>query len=146
MAAVRTARSVWTGDIMNGGAQVSAITSGTFTDMDVTLPTRSGESEGNTSPEELMAASHASCYSMALSAGLSRAGTPPDTLDVSASVTFDMVDGTPTVVSSVLTVSGSVPGVSEEEFVAAAEAAKDGCPVSRALAGVEISLASASLA
>ncbi len=146
MAAVRTARSVWTGDLMNGGGQVSAVTSGMFTDLDVTLPTRSGEAGGNTSPEELIAAAHASCFSMALSAGLTRAGTPPGKLDVSASVTFDMVDGAPTVVSSALTVEGAVPGVSEEEFVKAAEGAKDGCPISRAMAGnVELSV-SASLA
>ena len=89
MAAVRTARSVWTGSVTEGGGKVTAVTSGTFTDLDVTLPTRSGEeAQGNTSPEELIAAAHASCYSMALSAGLTRAGTPPDSLDVSASVTF----------------------------------------------------------
>ena len=146
MAAVRTARSVWTGDIMSGGAKVSATTSGTFSDMDVTLPTRRDEAQGNTSPEELMAAAHASCYSMALSAGLSRAGTPPETLDVSASVTFDLVDGAPTVTTSVLSVTGKVPGVTQDEFAQAAEDAKNGCPVSRALAGVEISLASATLA
>jgi osmotically inducible protein OsmC len=114
--------------------------------MAVTQPTRFGGSEGNTSPEELIAAAHASCYSMALSAGLTRAGTPPGKLEVSASVTLDFVDGAPTVVSSALTVEGTVDGISEEEFVAAAEAAKDGCPISRALAGVEVSLASASLA
>ena len=146
MAAVRTARSVWTGDLNSGGGQVTAATSGKFTDLDVTLPTRSGEAAGNTSPEELLAASHASCYSMALSAGLTRAGTPPGSLDVSASVTFDMVNGAPTVVSSALTVQGSVEGISEEDFAAAAEAAKDGCPISRAMVGnVELSV-SASLA
>ena len=147
MAAVRTARSVWTGSVTEGGGKVTAVTSGTFTDLDVTLPTRSGEeSQGNTSPEELIAAAHASCYSMALSAGLTRAGTPPDSLDVSASVTFDMVDGAPTVTTSVLSVSGSVPGVTADEFAEAAENAKNGCPISRALAGVEISLESVSLA
>ena len=147
MAAVRTARSVWTGSVTEGGGKVTAVTSGTFTDLDVTLPTRSGEeSQGNTSPEELIAAAHASCYSMALSAGLTRAGTPPDSLDVSASVTFDMVDGAPTVTTSVLSVSGSVPGVTADQFAEAAETAKNGCPISRALAGVEISLESVSLA
>jgi osmotically inducible protein OsmC len=83
---------------------------------------------------------------MALSAGLTNAGTPPGQLDVSASVTLDFVDGAPTVVSSELTVRGSVEGISEEDFVAAAEAAKDGCPISRAMVGnVELSV-SASLA
>ncbi len=147
MAAVRTARSVWTGSVTEGGGKVSAVTSGVFTDLDVTLPTRSGEeARGNTSPEELIAAAHASCYSMALSAGLTRAGTPPDSLDVSASVTFDMVDGAPTVTTSVLSVTGSVPGVTAQQFADAAEAAKNGCPISRALAGVNISLQSATLA
>lgn len=146
MAAVRTARSVWTGGLNDGGGQVTAVTSGKFENLDVTLPTRAGEAAGNTSPEELLAASHAACYSMALSAGLTRAGTPPTTLDVSASVTFDIVDGAPTVVSSALTVKGIVQGVSAADFVAAAETAKDGCPISRAMAGnvalsVEASLA-----
>ena len=83
---------------------------------------------------------------MALSAGLTNAGTPPDSLDVSASVTFDIVDGDPTVTTSVLSVSGSVPGINADQFAEAAETAKNGCPISRALAGVEISLESVSLA
>ena len=145
MAETRTANSTWEGDLTSGGGRVTGGT-GAFSDMAVTQPTRFGGSEGNTSPEELIAAAHASCYSMALSAGLTRAGTPPGKLEVSASVTLDFVDGAPTVVSSALTVEGTVNGISEEEFVAAAEAAKDGCPISRALAGVEVSLASASLA
>ena len=145
MAETRTANSTWEGDLTSGGGRVSAAT-GAFSDMAVTQPTRFGGSEGNTSPEELIAAAHASCYSMALSAGLTRAGTPPGKLEVSASVTLDFVDGAPTVVSSALTVEGTVDGISEDDFVAAAEAAKDGCPISRALAGVDVSLASASLA
>ena len=147
MAAVRTARSVWKGSVTQGGGKVSAVTSGVFTDLDVTLPTRSGEeAQGNTSPEELIAAAHASCYSMALSAGLTRSGTPPDSLDVSASVTFDMVDGAPTVTTSVLSVTGSVPGITAGQFAEAAETAKNGCPISRALASVAISLESVTLA
>lgn len=146
MAAVRTARSVWTGDLNSGGGQVTAVTSGKFENLDVTLPTRAGEAAGNTSPEELLAASHAACYSMALSAGLTRANTPPTSLDVSASVTFDIVDGAPTVVSSELTVKGIVQGVSADEFANAAEFAKDNCPISRAMSNnvalsVEASLA-----
>lgn len=146
MAETRTANSTWVGDLTSGGGKVTAATSGAFSEMAVTQPTRFGGAEGNTSPEELIAAAHASCYSMALSAGLTRAGTPPGTLEVSASVTLDFVDGAPTVVSSELTVQGSVDGISEEDFVAAAEAAKDGCPISRAMVGnVELSV-SASLA
>ena len=145
MAETRTANSTWEGDLTSGGGRVSGAT-GAFSDMAVTQPTRFGGSEGNTSPEELIAAAHASCYSMALSAGLTRAGTPPGKLEVSASVTLDFVDGAPTVVSSALTVEGTVDGISEEDFVAAAEAAKDGCPISRAMVGnVELSV-SASLA
>ena len=145
MAETRTANSTWEGDLTSGGGRVSGAT-GAFSDMEVTQPTRFGEAAGLTSPEELIAAAHASCYSMALSAGLTRAGTPPGKLDVSASVTLDFVDGAPTVVMSVLTVEGTVEGITEEAFVQAAEAAKEGCPISRALAGVEISLESASLA
>ena len=145
MAETRTANSTWEGDLTSGGGRVSGAT-GAFSDMEVTQPTRFGEAAGLTSPEELIAAAHASCYSMALSAGLTRAGTPPGKLDVSASVTLDFVDGAPTVVMSVLTVEGTVDGITEEAFVQAAEAAKEGCPISRALAGVEISLESASLA
>ena len=146
MAETRTANSVWEGDLTSGGGKVTAATSGAFSGMGVTQPTRFGGAEGNTSPEELIAAAHASCYSMALSAGLTRAGTPPGKLDVSASVTLDFVDGAPTVVSSELTVQGTVDGITEGDFVAAAEAAKDGCPISRAMVGnVELSV-SASLA
>jgi osmotically inducible protein OsmC len=88
-----------------------------------------------TSPEELIAAAHASCFAMAFSAGLGRAGTPPERLEVSAEVTFDKLDAGWRVVSSHLTVRGVVPGISEADFQAAAEAAKDGCPVSQALTG-----------
>ncbi|MCI0438485.1 MAG: OsmC family peroxiredoxin, partial [Chloroflexi bacterium] len=96
---------------------------------------------GRTSPEELIAAAHASCFSMALSAGLGRAGTPPSQLEVSATVTFDRVGGGYKVVSSALSVRGQVPGLDAEGFKKAAEAAKDGCPVSQALKGnVELSV------
>ena len=88
-----------------------------------------------TSPEELVAAAHASCYCMALSAGLGRAGTPPTRLEVSATVTFQQIEGGWKVASSALTVKGTVDGVTADEFGAAAEAAKDGCPISGALKG-----------
>ena len=88
-----------------------------------------------TSPEELVAAAHASCFSMALSGALGRAGTPPEKLDVSAEVTFDKVEAGWRVVSSHLVVRGRVPGMSEADFVAAADGAKDGCPISQALKG-----------
>jgi len=92
-------------------------------------------SDGKTSPEELVAAAHAACYSMAFSADLGRAGTPPRHLAVTADVTFDKIETGWTVTSSALTVRGSVPGITAEDFATIAAAAKDGCPISRALAG-----------
>jgi lipoyl-dependent peroxiredoxin len=106
--------------------------SGAFGPLDVTWASRTEESGGRTSPEELIAAAHASCFSMALSGALARAGTPPERLEVSATVTF--VPGTG-ITKSALTVRGSVPGMDEAAFVEAAEGAKVGCPVSKALAG-----------
>lgn len=135
MAAVRTATVTWSGDLSSGRGSVSAGSSDAFRDLPVSWAARTEEPEGRTSPEELLAAAHASCFAMAFSGGLGRAGTPPDELHVSAEVTFDKVEGGWTVVSSALTVIGHVPGMSEEAFRAAAEAAKDGCPISRALVG-----------
>ena len=141
MAAVRRADAVWEGDLTSGSGRVSASTSKVFTDLPVSWAARTEESGGKTSPEELVAAAHASCFSMALSAGLGRAGTPPDQLDVSATVTFDRVGEGWKVVSSALTVRGKVPGIDADGFAKAAEAAKDGCPISQALKGnVELSV------
>ena len=91
MAASRRAEATWRGDLMKGSGETSAITSKAFSSLPVSWAARTEESGGKTSPEELVAAAHASCFSMALSAGLGRAGTPPDQLDVSATVTFDRV-------------------------------------------------------
>lgn len=136
MAAVRRADVGWAGSLATGKGKVSATTSGVFQDLEVSWPRRSeADANGITSPEELLAASHASCYAMALSGGLSGAGTPPETLNVSATVTFDKVGDGFKVVSSVLTVHGRVPGLDSAAFVKAAEAAKDGCPISQALKG-----------
>lgn len=135
MAAVRTATVTWKGDLAAGSGTVSAGTSELFTDLPVSWGSRTESADGRTSPEELLAAAHASCYAMALSGNLGRAGTPPDHLHVEAEVTFDKRDAGWTVVSSALTVLGQVPGATHESFVRAAEAAKDGCPISRALAG-----------
>jgi lipoyl-dependent peroxiredoxin len=136
MAAVRRADVTWSGDLPTGKGLVSASSSGVFKGLEVSWPRRSEASaEGKTSPEELLAASHASCYAMALSAGLGGAGTPPQSLDVSATVTFDKVGDGFKVVSSVLEVRGRVPNIDEAGFVKAAEAAKDGCPISQALKG-----------
>lgn len=135
MAAVRRAEATWSGPLSTGSGTVSARSSGAFTDLAVSWPARTESSEGMTSPEELVAAAHAACYSMALSGALGRAGTPPERLDVSAEVTFDKVEAGWRVVSSALTVHGVVPGISATDFISAAEGARDGCPISQALKG-----------
>jgi len=136
MAAVRRADVTWNGDLLKGKGNVSASTSGAFKGLEVSWPRRSeADANGITSPEELLAAAHASCYAMALSAGLGGANTPPESLAVSATVTFDKVGDGFKVVSSVLEVRGRVPGIDAAAFVTAAEAAKDGCPISQALKG-----------
>lgn len=135
MAAVRRAEVTWNGDLMSGGGVVSALSSGAFSDLPVSWAARTESSDGKTSPEELVAAAHASCYAMAFSGSLARGGTPPERLAVSAEVTFDKVGDGWKVVSSALTVHGRVPGISAEDFVAKAEAARDGCPISGALKG-----------
>ena len=133
--AERRAEAVWEGDLMTGTGAVSAATSGAFTSLGVSWASRTEGPEARTSPEELVAAAHASCYCMALSAGLGRAGTPPTRLEVSATVTFQQIEGGWKVASSALTVKGTVAGITSDEFAAAAEAAKDGCPISGALKG-----------
>jgi osmotically inducible protein OsmC len=142
MAAVRRAEAFWSGDLTSGAGAVSAVSSGVFHDLPVTWAARTEAPEGKTSPEELVAAAHAACYSMAFSAQLGRNGTPPTRLDVSSEVTFAQVEGGWKVESSQLTVRGEVPGISEDDFLRIAEAAKDGCPISGALKGnVELSVA-----
>ena len=136
MATTRTANAQWHGDLFQGSGRVSLDSSGLGA-FDVSWPARSGEPNGMTSPEEFVAAAHASCYCMALSLGLGQAGTPPESIRARAEVTF--VPGTG-ITTSHLTVSAVVPGISTEDFAEAAEAAKNGCPVSQALAGVEISI------
>jgi osmotically inducible protein OsmC len=146
MAAIRRADVVWEGDLMHGKGTLNASTSKAYSSLPVTWASRTEAADGRTSPEELLASAHASCFSMALSAGLARAGTPPERLEVSAEVTFDKVGDGFKVVSSALTVKGKVPGLDADGFKKAAEAAKDGCPISGALKGnVELSV-NASLA
>jgi osmotically inducible protein OsmC len=141
MAQVRTATASWSGDLASGSGTVTAGTTGLFTDLPVSWASRTEAPSGRTSPEELLAAAHAACYCMALSAGLARAGTPPEDLHVEAEVTFDKVGDAWSVTRSRLILVGRVPGISEAEFQAAAETAKDGCPISRALKGnVELSV------
>lgn len=135
MSAIRRAEVAWSGDLVTGTGTVSAVSSNAFTDLPVSWAARTESPGGKTSPEELIAAAHASCFAMAFSGGLGRAGSPPERLAVSADVTFDKLEVGWRVVSSHLTVRGVVPGMSNEDFVAAAESAKDGCPVSQALTG-----------
>jgi len=131
--AERTATTVWEGDLAHGNGILS-LTSGATDDLPVTWASRTERSAGKTSPEELIAAAHASCFSMALSHGLAEAGHPPDRLEVSATVTLSL-DGGPKVSSSHLTVRGTVPGLDADGFAEAAKGAADGCPISGALKG-----------
>ena len=135
----RTAHVTWSGSLIEGDGTITEVGSGAFGPLDVTWAARAeDDSNGRTSPEELIAAAHAACFSMALSHGLAQAGTPPERLDVDATVTF--VPGTG-ITKSALVVRGSVPGVDEAAFLEAAEAARESCPVSKALASVpEITL------
>ena len=135
MATIRQADAIWEGDLSSGKGVVGATTSKAFSQLPVTWASRTESADGRTSPEELVAAAHASCFSMALSHGLGQAGTPPEKLEVSASVTLENVNGGFKVVSSALVVRGRVPGMDEAAFKQAAEAAKDGCPISQALKG-----------
>ena len=135
MAAIRQADANWDGDLMSGNGVVSAVTSRAFSSLPVTWSSRTESADGRTSPEELVAAAHASCFCMALSAGLGGRGTPPENLQVSAKVTFDKVEAGWRVISSALEVRGRVPGLDAAGFREAAEAAKDGCPISQALTG-----------
>jgi osmotically inducible protein OsmC len=139
MAAERRASVTWNGDLMNGSGTIDDVGSGAFGPLDVSWSARADEaSGGKTSPEELLAAAHASCFSMALSGGLAKEGNAPQRLRTSAVVTF--VPGTG-ITKIALTVRGAVPGLDADGFREAAEAAKAGCPVSKALTGVpEITL------
>jgi osmotically inducible protein OsmC len=141
MSTTRTATTRWEGSLFEGSGRVSMVSSGVG-EFDVTWPSRAEEPAGRTSPEELIAAAHSSCFSMALSNGLAKAGTPPTSLDTTAEVTFQPGTG---ITGIHLTVVGDVPGMSADDFTAAAEDAKANCPVSQALTGTTITL-SASLA
>ncbi|MGA7269764.1 MAG: OsmC family peroxiredoxin [Acidimicrobiia bacterium] len=131
MALESTGRAHWEGDLQTGSGTVSFDT-GALATVPVTWRARSETHDGVTSPEELIAAAHAACFSMALSNGLAKAGHAPASLDVTATATF--VAGTG-ITGMAIKVTGDVPGMSEGDFRAAAEAAKEGCPVSQALKG-----------
>ena len=134
----RRADVVWEGSLMEGSGTITSTGSGALPELPITWASRTESPDGRTSPEELIAAAHAACFSMALSHGLAQAGNPPERLETSSTVTF--VPGTG-ITKSTLTVTGRVPGIDEAAFREAAEAAKDGCPVSGALKGnVELEL------
>ena len=139
MATDRRAEVTWNGSLMDGSGTIRSTTSGSIGELGVSWAARSEDATGGkTSPEELIAAAHAACFSMALSHGLAQAGNAPEKLDTSATVTFQPGEG---ITKIALTVEGVVPGVDETAFREAAETAKANCPVSKALAGVpEISL------
>jgi len=141
MAETRTASATWTGDLASGSGIITYVTSGVFSRLPVSWAARTSAHEGKTSPEELLAAAHAACFSMALSARLGKNGTPAELLEVSAAVTFDQVDGGWKVTTSKLTVKGRVPDIDNETFDRLAADARDNCPISVALRGnVELSV------
>jgi osmotically inducible protein OsmC len=138
MATERRAQVTWQGDLMSGSGTIETVGSGAFGPLEVTWTSRAEKPEGRTSPEELIAAAHAACFSMALSHGLAQQGHAPESLSSTATVTF--VPGTG-ITKSVLDVEGNVPGVDDGAFREAAEDAKENCPVSQALKGnVELEL------
>lgn len=141
MAVESRADVTWEGDLMSGHGHVMPA-SGAFPELSVTWRARAESRESGTSPEELLAAAHAACYSMALSNGLAQGGHAPERLDTSARVTFQAGEG---ITGIRLSVRGEVPGLDADGFRQAAEDAKANCPVSKALAGVEITLAEAEL-
>jgi len=136
VATTRTANAHWEGSLMEGNGSVE-LASSQIGSYPVNWPARAEAANGTTSPEELIAAAHATCYSMALSHGLAQAGTPPTSVDTSADVTFQPGTG---ITGIVLKVKAAIPGLSADDFAAAAKDAKENCPVSQALAGVEIGL------
>jgi osmotically inducible protein OsmC len=135
MAAARRAEASWTGSLAEGSGMINYVTSGSITRLPVTWASRTEEANGRTSPEELVAAAHASCFAMSLSGSLGRNRTPPTTLTVSATVTFDKLEAGWRIVSSALTVRGVVPGIDAATFTSLAEAAREGCPISSMMRG-----------
>ncbi|HLY13809.1 MAG TPA: OsmC family peroxiredoxin [Candidatus Limnocylindrales bacterium] len=135
MAAVRQADATWSGNLTDGKGTVSAASSGVFSAMPTTWASRVESADGRTSPEELLAAAHASCFSMAFSNDLFKRGFTADRLAVTARVTLDQTDAGRRVISSALTVTGSVPGIDAATFAEIAEDAKNGCPISNAIKG-----------
>ena len=143
MAAERRAEVTWEGSLMEGSGTIESVGSGAFGPLDVSWPARTEDQRAETSPEELIAAAHASCFAMALSHALAQDGHAPEHLSVSATVSFQPGEG---IQRSVLDVEGNVPGIDDAAFRQAAEQAKQNCPVSQALTGnVELELSGARL-
>jgi lipoyl-dependent peroxiredoxin len=139
MATERNAKVTWTGSLMDGSGRIEGVGSGAFGPLDVTWASRAEEPAGRTSPEELIAAAWASCFSMALSHGLAGAGTPPERLETAVTVSFQPGEG---ITKAAIETVGTVPGLDHDGFVAQAEGAKQNCPVSKAMSGVpEVTLA-----
>lgn len=137
------ASATWQGDLF-GGSGTAMLASGVAGPLPVSWPSRTESPNGKTSPEELIAAAHAACYSMALSNGLAGGGHPPTRLDTDAVATFEKMEAGWRLTNMALSVTGDVPGITAHAFQEAAAAAKDGCPVSNALAGnVEITVEAA---
>ncbi len=141
MPQTRRAEATWSGDLATGNGSVTAATTHVFENLPTSWKARTEQAEDMTSPEELLATAHASCFSMACSNELAKAGTPPTRVDVSVEITADRRESGWTVLAAAITVRGRVPGATPESFREAAEKAKDGCPISRALKGnVELSV------
>jgi lipoyl-dependent peroxiredoxin len=136
MATVRTADAHWEGSLFEGQGEVELVSSG-LGHFEVTWADRAEQPAGNTSPEELIAAAHSACFNMALSNGLAQGGNPPTSLDTRADVTFQAGEG---ITGIRLSVTGVVPGITAEQFQAAAEDARKNCPVSKVITGTTISL------
>ncbi len=140
MAAEHTAHTSWQGDLMSGSGSVST-GSGAVSGVPLTWKARAEDASAGSSPEELIAAAHAACFSMALSHGLAQAGNPATSLETDATATFDRTDAGFRITKIALSVRGTVPGIDEAAFREAAEGAKTNCPVSKALEGnVEVTL------
>jgi osmotically inducible protein OsmC len=133
MATDRNAKVTWTGSLIEGSGKIEGVGSGAFGPLDVTWASRTEAPDGRTSPEELIAAAWASCYSMSLSHALAGAGTPPERLETSVTVSFQPGEG---ITKGVIEVVGTVPGIDRDGFAEQAEAAKQNCPVSKALTGI----------
>jgi osmotically inducible protein OsmC len=133
MATDRNAKVTWTGSLIEGKGQIEGVGSGAFGPLDVTWASRAESPDGRTSPEELIAAAWAACFSMALSHALAGAGTPPERLETAVTVTFQPGEG---IVKGAIEVVGTVPGIDHDGFVEQAEGARVNCPVSKALTGV----------